>query len=72
MYTIKLDIDDSIFDKVIFFLNNIPKKNMEIKKIDRIKDSKKLSLVDFFQQSPLVGELDLPRESQNYTNRVNF
>ncbi len=30
MKTIQLNISDLIFDKVMFFLNNIPKKNIEI------------------------------------------
>ena len=30
MRSVQLNISDTIFDKVMFFLNNIPKKNIEI------------------------------------------
>jgi hypothetical protein len=31
MKTIRLDIDDSIFDKVMYFLNHLPKKDVRVK-----------------------------------------
>ena len=34
MYTIKIDISDTIYDNVMFFLNNLPKK--VIKKEDTL------------------------------------
>ena len=30
MHTIKLNIQDSVFDKVIYFLNNLPSNEVEI------------------------------------------
>ena len=30
MHTIKINIDDSVFDKVIYFLQNLPKNEVEI------------------------------------------
>lgn len=30
MYTLKLEINDTIFDKVMFFLNNLPKKDVKL------------------------------------------
>ena len=30
MHSIKLNIQDSVFDKVIFFLNNLPKDEVKI------------------------------------------
>ena len=30
MHTIKLNIQDSVFDKVIYFLNNLPSDEVEI------------------------------------------
>ena len=30
MHTVKLNIQDSIFDKVIYFLNNLPSNEVEI------------------------------------------
>ncbi len=36
MHTLKLKIEDSVFDKVIYFLQNLPKHEVEI--IDNIVD----------------------------------
>jgi len=30
MHTLKLEINDSIFDKVMFFLNNLPKNDVRL------------------------------------------
>lgn len=72
MYTIKVDINDTIYDKVMLFLNSIPVKNMVIKKKDELKSEKQDSIVNFFQSSPLVGEIILERDAQTYTDRVAF
>ncbi len=31
MKTIRLDVEDNIFDKVMFFLNNLPKSDVRLK-----------------------------------------
>ncbi|MFA6712033.1 MAG: hypothetical protein WCS33_04945 [Candidatus Caldatribacteriota bacterium] len=71
MYSIKLDIDDNIVDKVMLFLNNIPKKSIEVKQIDD-NNSHHEKLADFFMQSPLREEIELKRNSQVYKQRVEF
>ena len=71
MYTIKLDVNDTIYDKVIFFLKNIPIKNLEVKKIDDKQTQKKDDIVSFFRSSPLSG-IELERESEQYSDRVTF
>ena len=71
MYTIKLDVNDTIYDKVMFFLNNIPIKNLEVKKIDEIQTQKKDDIVSFFRSSPLNG-IQLERESELYSDRVSL
>jgi len=71
MYTIKLDVNDTIYDKVMFFLNNIPVKNLEVEKKDDIQTQKKDDIVSFFQSSPL-SEITLERDKQTYTDRVTF
>ena len=71
MYTIKLDVNDTIYDKVIFFLKNIPIKNLEVKKIDDKQTQKKDDIVSFFRSSPLSG-VELERESEQYSDRVTF
>lgn len=72
MYSIKLDIDDSIVDKVMFFLNTIPKKSIEIKKIDTKDALKEQKLGDFFAQSPLHNEVALSRDLELYEERVTL
>ncbi len=71
MYTIKLDINDTIYDKVMFFLKNIPTKNLEVKKIDDTQIKKKDNIVSFFRSSPL-NDIQLERESELYSDRMIF
>lgn len=42
MQTIKLDVNDNIFDKVICFLNNLPKKDVKIKIEDGNENKKNI------------------------------
>jgi hypothetical protein len=64
MYSIKLDINDKIYEKVMFFLENIPKQDLTIKEIKNFDDNqKKTNLVEFFRNSPLVGEVEIKRDS---------
>lgn len=72
MYTIKLDVNDSIYDKVMFFLKNIPVKNLEVKKVADTQVQKKNDIVSFFQTSPLTGNILLEREDEIYNEKVVF
>ena len=72
MYTIKLDVNDSIYDKVMFFLKNIPVKNIEVKKVDDAEAEKKDDIVSFFQSSPLKDALNLERKNEIYNEKVSF
>ena len=72
MYSVKFDINDNIYDKVMLFLDNISKQNLKIKEIKNYNNSKKDNLVDFFRKSPLVDEVSLSRENEVYLNRVEF
>lgn len=72
MYTIKLDVNDKIYDKVMFFLKSIPVKNIRVEKIKVKKTKDNNDIVSFFQSSPIAGEVLLERESQEYTDRINF
>jgi len=73
MQTIQLNISNDIFEKVMSFLERLPKNKINIVKNNKPEDSnqKKESLVDFFQSSPLVG-LDLERSSEVYQGRIKF
>ena len=66
MYTIKLDVNDTIYDKVMFFLKNIPVTNIEVKKSDENSSTKKDDIVSFFHNSPLTSNVELTREKEIY------
>ena len=72
MYTIKLDVNDTIYDKVMFFLKNIPVTNLEVKKSDDSTSAKKDDIVSFFHNSPLVDSIELKRENEIYEDRVSL
>jgi len=73
MYSIKLDINDKIYEKVMFFLENIPKQDLTIREIKNYEDKlEKNNLVDFFRKSLLVGEIEIKRDSEIYSGRVEF
>jgi len=73
MQTIQLNISNDIFEKVMSFLELLPKNKIDIVQNNKPKKTqqKKESLVDFFQSSPLVG-LDLERNSEVYQGRIEF
>ena len=72
MYTIKLDINDSLYDKVMLLLKSMPVKSIVVEKKDDTSVKQQDDIVHFFQSSPLVGEISLERDSQTYTDRVAF
>ena len=67
MHTIKIDISDNVYDNVMFFLNNLPKKDI---KLHASKKDTQEKLTDFFQSSPLK-DITLEREKEIYQDRVN-
>ena len=69
MYTIKLDVNDTIYDKVMFFLKNIPVTNIEVKKSDENSSTQKDDIVSFFQNSPLTDNIELTREKEIYNRQ---
>ena len=76
MHTIRLDISNDIYDKVIAFIEKLPKNKIklqiETKEDKTTPDNNAGSLVDFFRSSPLVGEVSLEREEEVYKARVEF
>ena len=71
MYTIKLNVNDTIYEKVMFFLKNIPVSNLEVKKIEDSQDKTQDDIVSFFHNSPLTGNIVLTREKEIYEDRVS-
>lgn len=72
--TIRLDISSDIFDKVMFILENLPKNKVKFSLENRKKESqhKENNLVEFFQNSPLVGTVSLDRDQEVYQGRIEF
>ena len=68
MQTIKIDISDNVYDNVMFFLNNLPKKDIKLYTPKKATEEK---LTDFFQSSPLK-DIALERDKEIYQDRVNF
>ena len=73
MQSVQLDISSDVFDRVISFLEMLPKKKVHItiNNSSKKNQSKKESLGDFFQSSPLVG-LNFERSQENYKDRIEF
>jgi len=71
MYTIKLNVNDTIYEKVMFFLKNIPVSNLEVKKTEDSQDKTQDDIVSFFHNSPLTGNIVLTREKEIYEDRVS-
>ena len=73
MYSVKLNINDTIFDKIMFFLNNVSKEDIKIEvKKEKKEVFYKTNLVDFFQQSPLNDTISITRGSEIYKDRISF
>ncbi len=75
MQTIRLDVSNDIYDKVMAFIENLPKNKvkLQLEKKEKVPDKKESnSLVEFFQSSPLVGEVSLERDKEAYKGRVTF
>ncbi|CAA6806174.1 MAG: Unknown protein [uncultured Sulfurovum sp.] len=72
--TIRLDISSDIFDKVMFILENLPKNKVKFSLEKRKEESqdKEKSLVEFFQNSPLVDAVSLERDQEVYQGRIEF
>ena len=73
MQTIQLDISSDVFDKVMSFLEILPKNKVRItmNNLSKNPQQKKNSLGDFFQSSPLVG-LSIERNQETYSARIEF
>lgn len=71
--TIQLEISSDIFDKVMSFLEILPKNKVRVTRdiLSKKPQQQKNSLTDFFQASPLVG-LELERNQESYSGRIEF
>ena len=53
MHTIKIDVSDNIYDNVMFFLNNLPKKDIKLytKKDEKKEETLEKELDELFSHS---------------------
>jgi len=74
MQTVRLDISNDIFDKVMFILENLPKNKIyfQVEPKKSKHEFKKESIVSFFHNSPLKESIVLERETEFYNNRIEF
>ncbi len=75
MQTIRLDVSNDIYDKVMTFIENLPKNKVKLqleKNEEKPNKKESNSLVEFFRSSPLVGEVSLKRDEEVYKDRVKF
>ena len=63
MHTIRLDIEDNVFDKVIYFLKNLPVN--EVKIIDDLTTLKKIEPQRFNSISLHTKDFKFNREEAN-------
>jgi len=52
MHTIKIDVSDTLYETVMWFLKELPQKDVRLYKVPSDKE-KNETLVEFFQKSPL-------------------
>ena len=74
MQKVEINISDDILDRVLSFLEILPKDKVAINlKNSSLTNEKRDSIVDFFKNSPL-SEYDIliERDKQKYTPRVQL
>jgi hypothetical protein len=70
MHTIKINVSDRLYEKVISFLRTLPSKEIELQ-TPKEKSPQENTLVDFFHNSPL-REISLERNQETYSERLSF
>ena len=70
MHTIKINVSDRLYEKVISFLRTLPSKEIELQ-TPKEKSLQENTLVDFFHNSPL-REISLERDQETYSERLSF
>ena len=68
MHTIKLKVQDSVLDKVMYFLSNLPKNEVEVIEESNISKNKKTDkdFIAYFSANPIVFEDEfLTRDEAN-------
>lgn len=57
MHTLKLNIQDSVFEKVIYFLQNLPRNEVEI--IEEKATSVDFDFIEYFSSNPVAIDHDV-------------
>jgi hypothetical protein len=68
MHTIKIEVSDTIYDNVMFFLKNLPKSDIKLHHKETPDNN---TLVSFFANTP-IKDIDLERSSDIYQSKVDF
>ncbi|CAA6822566.1 MAG: Unknown protein [uncultured Sulfurovum sp.] len=68
MHTIRIDVSDTLYDKVMVYLKNLPQKDIKLYDTPKKEEN---DLVDFFKNSPLHN-ISFEREEEVYKSKVNF
>lgn len=65
MHSMKLYVEDSVFDKVMYFLKNLPKN--EVKIVEETKHCDKNDFIEFMSSNPFSFSQDtfLSRDDAN-------
>lgn len=75
MHTIKVDLSDSVFEKVMQFLQKLPQDAVFVQETKQLCKDRKAQgsndLVDFFQSSPLK-DIEITRENEIFSQRTKF
>lgn len=69
MHKLELEINDKIYAKILQFLQSFSQQDLTITKLNQQPEE---NLVEFFQNSPLVGEVDLKRSKEVYEQRFKL
>lgn len=52
MHTLKLKVQDSVFDKIMYFLQNLPKSEVEIIE-ERVISKKEPDFIEYLLENPV-------------------
>lgn len=65
MHTLKLKIQDSVFDKIMYFLQNLPKNEVEVIE-EKVMSNANADFITFLSSNPITFKGDfLTKEEAN-------
>lgn len=65
MHTLKLKVQDSVFDKIMYFLQNLPKNEVEVIE-EKVQSKEKEDFIEYLSSNPVnVNDAFLTRTEAN-------